>query len=111
VHHFTMLIESTSGLEYIGLAKNQLGKWSDVKDWLDNIGKFPMTNEEVEEYRLKEKEREAAVQKNQKVNFVKEKRVLIRNRIEVKKVMLKNLWFSYIQLHRLVMEVNINLFK
>jgi len=66
VHHFTMLIESASGLEYIGLAKNHLGKWSDVKDWLENIGKFPMTLEEVEEYRQKEKERELAIQKNQK---------------------------------------------
>ena len=69
VHHFTMLIESASGLEYIGLAKNHLGKWSDVKDWLENIGKFPMTLEEVEEYRQKEKERELAIQKNQKVNY------------------------------------------
>ena len=61
------LIESACCLEFVGLAKNRLGKWSDVENWFDNLGKFPITPEEAEEIKLKEKEREAIIQKNQKV--------------------------------------------
>lgn len=66
IKHFAGLIESSCCLESIGLAKNHLGKWNDVKDWLDNIGRFPMTPEEAEEHKVKEKEKEANIQKNLK---------------------------------------------
>jgi len=66
VNQLKALIETSSGLEYVGLAKNHLGSWDDVREWLEGFGKFPITNEEVEAYRLKEKEKEVIVQKNLK---------------------------------------------
>jgi len=66
VNQLKALIETSSGLEYIGLAKNHIGSWDDVREWLEGFGKFPITIEEVEAYRLKEKEKEVIVQKNLK---------------------------------------------
>jgi len=67
--YLTHLIGSESNLEYIGLAKNQLGSWADVESLFGQIGRFPLTQQQVEEYRLKEKERDAIIQKNLKAKI------------------------------------------
>lgn len=61
------LVETQAGLEYIGLAKNRIGPWESAKVLFDNIGRFPLTNEQADEHKNKERDREAAIQKNIKV--------------------------------------------
>ena len=103
VNQLKALIETASGLEYVGLAKNRIGTWDDVKEWLEGFGKFPITLEEVEAYRLKEKEKEVIVQKNQKVVLELRCPILITpHRTKERKVMLMNQFHSYILFLKLV---------
>ncbi len=67
INHLKALLRTSSGLEYIGLGRNKLKAWEDIAEWFDGIGRFPLTPEELEQYREKEKEREAAIIKNNKV--------------------------------------------
>ena len=67
IKHIVPLLRSDCNLEYIGLARNHLGGWNELAEWFDNMGRFPMTIEEVEQHREKEKNRDLAIQKNLKV--------------------------------------------
>jgi hypothetical protein len=48
------------------LAKNKLSKYDELIGLISNIGKFLMSNEELEEYRNKEKEKDAIIERNKK---------------------------------------------
>ena len=61
------LLRSSSALEYVGLGRNKLKSWDDIAEWFNGIGRFALSTEELEQYREKEKEREAAILKNNKV--------------------------------------------
>jgi len=63
------LLRSSSALEYVGLGRNQIKTWEDISEWFNGIGRFVLTPEELEQYREKEREREAAILKNNKVIF------------------------------------------
>jgi hypothetical protein len=59
-------------IEFLGLAKNKLGKFDDLSGLVANVGKFLMTAEEVEEYRGREKERDAIIERNKKAKQKKQ---------------------------------------
>jgi hypothetical protein len=61
------LLQSECNLEYLGFSRNKLECWEDVKPLLSLIGRFPLTQQQVDEVRAKEKEREAIITKNIKV--------------------------------------------
>jgi len=62
------LLNQSGPLEYLGLAKNLLSTADDLASFFKVIGRFPMTKEEAEAHQKKEKDRDAIILKNQKVN-------------------------------------------
>ncbi|CAD8075052.1 unnamed protein product [Paramecium sonneborni] len=54
-------------LEQLGLAKNQITSLDQLSEIMQNVGKFLMTQEEYDEYRIKEKERDQIIERNKKV--------------------------------------------
>jgi len=66
INHLVPLLRSSSALEYVGLGRNQIKTWEDISEWFNGIGRFVLTPEELEQYREKEREREAAILKNNK---------------------------------------------
>eukprot|EP01017_Pseudomicrothorax_dubius_P002893 TRINITY_DN10263_c0_g1_i4.p2 TRINITY_DN10263_c0_g1~~TRINITY_DN10263_c0_g1_i4.p2 ORF type:complete len:150 (-),score=44.70 TRINITY_DN10263_c0_g1_i4:37-486(-) len=60
------MLEQNRTLEYIGLARNGIRSAEPLTDILNAIGRKPMSAEELEAYRNKEKDREAIIEKNKK---------------------------------------------
>lgn len=54
-------------MEFLGLAKNNINSFDDIIEITQNIGKFLLSPEELEEYRNKERDRDAVVERNKKV--------------------------------------------
>ena len=65
--HLLPLLKSESNIEYLGLSRNKLEKWEDIKPLISEIGRFPLTQAQIDEVRAKEKEKEAIIMKNAKV--------------------------------------------
>ncbi|CAD8080635.1 unnamed protein product [Paramecium primaurelia] len=61
------MLGQNSLMEYLGLAKNQIQSFDDLQGITQNIGRFQMSQEEYDEYKTKEKEREAIIERNKKV--------------------------------------------
>lgn len=64
--HLSTLLEKNRTLESLGLSKNNLTDLDQIAPLLQNIGKFLLSEEELEAYRSKEKERDAIVARNAK---------------------------------------------
>ncbi len=47
------MLATNRTIEYLGLAKNQLKKSEDLEDIYKNLGKWLLSNEELEAYRAK----------------------------------------------------------
>lgn len=54
-------------IEYLGLARNGISSFDDISGITQNVGRFILSEEELEEYRVKEKERDAIIERNKKV--------------------------------------------
>ncbi|CAD8065547.1 unnamed protein product [Paramecium primaurelia] len=62
----TALKENTF-LEQLGLAKNQINSLDQLSEIMQNVGKFLMSQDEYDDYRIKEKERDQIIERNKKV--------------------------------------------
>ena len=51
-------------LELLGLAKCSIYSIDQLQGLIDCIGKFTMNNDEIEDFKIKEKEKEAIVSRN-----------------------------------------------
>jgi len=60
------LIETPSNIEFLGLAKNLINDWDELASFFSKIGRIPITPEEAELHKQKEKDRDAIIQKNLK---------------------------------------------
>ena len=66
-----MLVYNKS-LELIGLAKCSVSSIEQMSGLVESIGKFIMNSDEIEDYKNKEKEREAIINKNLKAKAKKQ---------------------------------------
>ncbi|CAK87477.1 unnamed protein product (macronuclear) [Paramecium tetraurelia] len=61
------MLGQNGSMEFLGLAKNGIQSFDDLQGITQNIGRFQMSQEEYEEYKTKEKERDAIIERNKKV--------------------------------------------
>lgn len=61
------MLQGNASMEFLGLARNGIQSFDELVGITQNIGKFLLSNEEYEEYKMKEKERDAVVDRNKKV--------------------------------------------
>ncbi|KAM3127588.1 hypothetical protein pb186bvf_020293 [Paramecium bursaria] len=61
------MLANNASMEFLGLAKNQIQSFDELQGITQNLGKFLLSPEELEDYRNKEKERDAIIERNKKV--------------------------------------------
>lgn len=60
------MLKSNASMEFLGLARNAITSFEDLNGIVSNVGRFLMTQEEYDEYKVKEKERDSIVERNKK---------------------------------------------